>query len=137
MILFALVPLLLAVWIALALGVGADGWRWSGLSGLQGILAVALATRGVGAGRGRDAGGRRHTAATDDRKPDGRAGGHGHQLWRRDGRDRSALTFPAHTRLAQIAAAGIGAFIVLALVLLFSRRSEFSPERACCWPASP
>jgi iron complex transport system permease protein len=36
---------------------------------------------------------------------------------------------PSHTRLAQIAAGGIGAFIVLALILMFSRRSEFSPER--------
>src|SRR5262245_809469 len=35
MLLFALALLLFVVWIALAVGVGSEGWRWSGLAGIQ------------------------------------------------------------------------------------------------------
>ncbi|WP_197424447.1 Fe(3+)-hydroxamate ABC transporter permease FhuB [Bradyrhizobium yuanmingense] len=128
-ILLALVLLLLAVWIALALGVGSDGWRWSGLSGLQEFwpwrwprVVSALA-----------AGATLAVAGTLLQRMTGNPMAAPEVMGISYGAAMGVIVllylFPAHTRLEQIAAAGIGAFIVLALVLLFSRRSEFSPER--------
>jgi iron complex transport system permease protein len=128
-ILLALVLLLLAVWIALALGVGSDGWHWSGLSGLQEFwpwrwprVVSALA-----------AGATLAVAGTLLQRMTGNPMAAPEVMGISYGAAMGVIVllylFPAHTRLAQIAAAGIGAFIVLALVLLFSRRSEFSPER--------
>ncbi|WP_199805402.1 Fe(3+)-hydroxamate ABC transporter permease FhuB [Bradyrhizobium lablabi] len=129
MILFALALLLFVVWIALAVGVGTEGWRWSGLAGIQEFwpwrwprVVSAMA-----------AGATLAVAGTLLQRMTGNPMAAPEVMGISYGAAMGVIVllylFPAHTRLAQIAAGGIGAFLVLALVLLFSRRSEFSPER--------
>ena len=128
-ILFGLGLLLLVVWIALAVGVGSEGWSWSGLAGIQEFLpwrwprvVSALA-----------AGATLAVAGTLLQRMTGNPMAAPEVMGISYGAAMGVLVLlyvlPSHTRVAQIAGGGIGAFIVLGLVLLFSRRSEFSPER--------
>ena len=128
-ILFGLALLLLVVWIALAVGVGSEGWSWSGLAGIQEFLpwrwprvVSALA-----------AGATLAVAGTLLQRMTGNPMAAPEVMGISYGAAMGVLVLlyvlPSHTRVAQIAGGGIGAFIVLGLVLLFSRRSEFSPER--------
>lgn len=121
--------LLLVVWIALAVGVGSEGWSWSGLAGIQEFLpwrwprvVSALA-----------AGATLAVAGTLLQRMTGNPMAAPEVMGISYGAAMGVLVLlylvPSHTRVAQIAGGGIGAFIVLGLVLLFSRRSEFSPER--------
>lgn len=124
-----LIALLLAVWIALALGVGSDGWRWSGWAGLHEFwpwrwprVASALA-----------AGAMLAVAGTLMQRMTGNPMAAPEVMGISSGAAMGLIillfVFPAHSRLLQIAAGAAGAFTVLALVLLFSRRSEFNPDR--------
>ncbi|MBR1241147.1 Fe(3+)-hydroxamate ABC transporter permease FhuB [Bradyrhizobium sp. AUGA SZCCT0274] len=128
-ILYGLVLLLLVVWIALAVGVGSEGWSWSGLAGIQEFLpwrwprvVSALA-----------AGATLAVAGTLLQRMTGNPMAAPEVMGISYGAAMGVLVLlyamPSHTRAAQIAAGAIGAFSVLGLVLLFSRRSEFSPER--------
>jgi ABC-type Fe3+-siderophore transport system permease subunit len=128
-ILFGLALLLLVVWIALAVGVGSEGWSWSGLAGIQEFLpwrwprvVSALA-----------AGATLAVAGTLLQRMTGNPMAAPEVIGISYGAAMGVLVLlyvlPSHTRMTQIAGGGIGAFIVLGLVLLFSRRSEFSPER--------
>ncbi|CAN7202858.1 Fe(3+)-hydroxamate ABC transporter permease FhuB [Bradyrhizobium sp. LjRoot220] len=128
-ILFGLALLLLVVWIALAVGVGSEGWSWSGLAGIQEFLpwrwprvVSALA-----------AGATLAVAGTLLQRMTGNLMAAPEVMGISYGAAMGVLVLlyllPSHTRVAQIAGGAIGAFIVLGLVLLFSRRSEFSPER--------
>jgi ABC-type Fe3+-siderophore transport system permease subunit len=128
-ILFGLALLSLVVWIALAVGVGSEGWSWSGLAGIQEFLpwrwprvVSALA-----------AGATLAVAGTLLQRMTGNPMAAPEVMGISYGAAMGVLVLlyvlPSHTRVAQIAGGGIGAFIVLGLVLLFSRRSEFSPER--------
>ncbi|MBR1271376.1 Fe(3+)-hydroxamate ABC transporter permease FhuB [Bradyrhizobium sp. AUGA SZCCT0222] len=128
-ILFGLALLLLVVWIALAVGVGSEGWSWSGLAGIQEFLpwrwprvVSALA-----------AGATLAVAGTLLQRMTGNPMAAPEVMGISYGAAMGVLVLlyalPSHTRAAQIAAGAIGAFSVLGLVLLFSRRSEFSPER--------
>ena len=128
-ILFGLALLLLVVWIALAVGVGSEGWSWSGLAGIQEFLpwrwprvVSALA-----------AGATLAVAGTLLQRMTGNPMAAPEVMGISYGAAMGVLVLlyvlPSHTRVAQIAGGGIGAFLVLGLVLLFSRRSEFSPER--------
>ena len=128
-ILFGLALLLLVVWIALAVGVGSEGWSWSGLAGIQEFLpwrwprvVSALA-----------AGATLAVAGTLLQRMTGNPMAAPEVMGISYGAAMGVLVLlyalPSHTRVEQIAAAAIGAFVVLGLVLLFSRRSEFSPER--------
>ncbi|MEH2522999.1 MULTISPECIES: Fe(3+)-hydroxamate ABC transporter permease FhuB [unclassified Bradyrhizobium] len=128
-ILSAVALLLLVVWIALAVGVGSEGWSWSGLTGIQEFLpwrwprvVSALA-----------AGATLAVAGTLLQRMTGNPMAAPEVMGISYGAAMGVLVLlyllPSHTRVAQIAGGGIGAFIVLGLVLLFSRRSEFSPER--------
>ncbi|MEH2591669.1 Fe(3+)-hydroxamate ABC transporter permease FhuB [Bradyrhizobium sp. AZCC 1721] len=128
-ILLGLALLLLVVWVALAVGVGAEGWSWSGLAGIQEFLpwrwprvVSALA-----------AGATLAVAGTLLQRMTGNPMAAPEVMGISYGAAMGVIVLlyllPSHTRVAQIAGGGIGAFIVLGLVLLFSRRSEFSPER--------
>ncbi|MBR1237077.1 Fe(3+)-hydroxamate ABC transporter permease FhuB [Bradyrhizobium sp. AUGA SZCCT0182] len=128
-ILFGLALLLLVVWIALAVGVGSEGWSWSGLAGIQEFLpwrwprvVSALA-----------AGATLAVAGTLLQRMTGNPMAAPEVMGISYGAAMGVLVLlyalPSHARAAQIAAGAIGAFSVLGLVLLFSRRSEFSPER--------
>ncbi|WP_315833215.1 Fe(3+)-hydroxamate ABC transporter permease FhuB [Bradyrhizobium prioriisuperbiae] len=129
LVLAGFIALLLVVWIALALGVGSDGWRWSGLGGIHEFLpwrwprvASALA-----------AGAMLAVAGTLMQRMTGNPMAAPEVMGISSGAAMGLIVllfvFPAHSRLLQIAAGAIGAFTVLALVLLFSRRSEFNPDR--------
>ncbi|MCA1453643.1 Fe(3+)-hydroxamate ABC transporter permease FhuB [Bradyrhizobium sp. BRP22] len=128
-ILFAIALLLLIVWVALAAGVGSNGWSWSGLAGIEEFLpwrwprvVSALA-----------AGASLAVAGTLLQRMTGNPMAAPELMGISYGAAMGVIVllylFPSHSRLAQIGAGGIGAFIVLTLILLFSRRSEFSPER--------
>jgi ABC-type Fe3+-siderophore transport system permease subunit len=128
-ILFGLALLVLVVWIALAVGVGSEGWSWSGLAGIQEFLpwrwprvVSALA-----------AGATLAVAGTLLQRMTGNPMAAPEVMGISYGAAMGVLVLlyalPSHTRVAQIAGGAIGAFTVLGLVLLFSRRSEFSPER--------
>jgi ferric hydroxamate transport system permease protein len=128
-ILLGLALLLLAVWIALAVGIGSSGWTWSGPAGIQEYLpwrwprvVSALA-----------AGATLAVAGTLLQRMTGNPMAAPEVMGISYGAAMGVIVLlyllPAHSRLAQIAAGGIGAFIVMTLILLFSRRSEFSPER--------
>jgi ABC-type Fe3+-siderophore transport system permease subunit len=128
-ILFGLALLLLVVWIALAVGVGAGGWSSSGLAGIQEFLPWR-APRVVSA---LAAGATLAVAGTLLQRMTGNPMAAPEVMGISYGAAMGVIIllylFPSHSRLAQIAAGGIGALIVLTLILLFSRRSEFSPER--------
>jgi ferric hydroxamate transport system permease protein len=128
-ILFGLALLLFVVWIALAVGVGSEGWSWSGLSGIQEFLPWRW-PRVVSA---MAAGATLAVAGTLLQRMTGNPMAAPEVMGISYGAAMGVLillyVLPSHTRVAQIAGGGIGAFIVLGLVLLFSRRSEFSPER--------
>jgi ABC-type Fe3+-siderophore transport system permease subunit len=128
-ILFGLALLVLVVWIAFAVGVGSEGWSWSGLAGIQEFLpwrwprvVSALA-----------AGATLAVAGTLLQRMTGNPMAAPEVMGISYGAAMGVLVLlyalPSHTRVAQIAGGAIGAFTVLGLVLLFSRRSEFSPER--------
>jgi ABC-type Fe3+-siderophore transport system permease subunit len=128
-ILCGLLLLLLVVWIALALGVGARGWSWSGLAGIQEYLPLRWprVVSALTAGATLAAAGALLQRMTGNpmAAPEVMGISYGAAI----GVIILLYLLPSHSRLAQIAAAGIGAFIVLSLILLFSRRSQFSPER--------
>ena len=128
-ILFGLALLSLVVWIALAVGVGSEGWSWSGLAGIQEFLPWRW-PRVVSA---MAAGATLAVAGTLLQRMTGNPMAAPEVMGISYGAAMGVLVLlyvlPSHTRVAQIAGGGIGAFIVLGLVLLFSRRSEFSPER--------
>ncbi|MCK1516309.1 Fe(3+)-hydroxamate ABC transporter permease FhuB [Bradyrhizobium sp. 190] len=128
-ILFGAVLLSVVVWIALAVGVGSEGWSWSGLAGIQEFLPWRW-PRVVSA---MAAGATLAVAGTLLQRMTGNPMAAPEVMGISYGAAMGVLVLlyllPSHTRVTQIAGGGIGAFIVLGLVLLFSRRSEFSPER--------
>lgn len=129
LMLCGLALLLLVIWIALAVGVGADGWSWSGIAGIQEFLPWRW-PRVVAA---LSAGATLAVAGTLLQRMTGNPMAAPEVMGVSYGAAMGVIVllflFPAHMRAAQIAAGGIGAFVVLALILLFSWRSEFSPER--------
>ncbi|MGY3617876.1 Fe(3+)-hydroxamate ABC transporter permease FhuB [Bradyrhizobium sp. USDA 10063] len=128
-ILLALALLLLVVWVALAVGVGAGGWSWSGPAGIEEFLpwrwprvVSALA-----------AGATLAVAGTLLQRMTGNPMAAPEVMGISYGAAMGVIILlyllPFHSRLAQIAAGGLGALAVLTLIMMFSRRSEFSPER--------
>jgi ABC-type Fe3+-siderophore transport system permease subunit len=129
LVLAGLLALLLMIWVALAVGVSAEGWRWSGWSGIQEFLpwrwprvAAVLA-----------AGAMLAVAGTLMQRMTGNPMAAPEVLGISSGAAIGVIVLlfivPGPTRLSQIAAGGVGALATLAVILLFSRRASFGPDR--------
>jgi ABC-type Fe3+-siderophore transport system permease subunit len=129
LLLAGLAILALAIWMALALGQGPAGWRWSGLDGIVDLapwrwprMAAALA-----------AGAMLAVAGVLTQRMTGNPMAAPEVLGISSGAAMGviilAFSVQAASRLMQVGAGAAGAFIVLAMILLLGRRSEFSPDR--------
>lgn len=129
LLLAGLAILALAIWMALALGNGPEGWRWSGPSGIVDLapwrwprMAAALV-----------AGAMLAVAGVLMQRMTGNPMAAPEVLGISSGAAMGviALAFStqAPSRLMQVGAGAAGAFAVLATILLLGRRSQFSPDR--------
>ena len=129
LVIAGVVLLVLVTWIALAAGVTRDGWHWTDLNTMQEFLpwrwprtASALA-----------AGAMLAVAGTLMQRMTGNPMAAPEVLGISSGAAMGAILLlfgvQAPTRSGQIAAGGVGALAVLAVILLLSRRSAFSPDR--------
>ncbi len=129
LIIAGLVALLFVIWIALALGVTPEGWRWDGFVAMQEFLpwrwpraAAALA-----------AGAMLAVAGTLLQRLTGNPMAAPEVIGISSGAAMGVIALfffvPGPGRLSQLAAGGIGALVVLALILMLSRRAAFSPDR--------